>query len=147
MSGRGVAATVSRRPIGGGWSDLAVILSDGLGNLAFEDRQVSPGDRYLYRLGIVDAGELQYVGETLIEIPSPSFALLGARPNPVVDGRLAVSFSLALRALFPLPDTSIEYLPVELPHSTGKFSGGYALVPRRYTRFLYPDFVGGCLLN
>jgi hypothetical protein len=93
-SGGGVAATVARRPIGGGWSDLGVIVSDGLGNLAFEDRDVSPGDRYLYRLGIMDAGEIQFVGEILIEVPRPTFALLGARPNPVVDGRLSVSFSL-----------------------------------------------------
>jgi hypothetical protein len=94
-SGGGVAATVSRRPPGGGWSDLGSIVSDGLGNLAFDDRDVSPGDVFLYRLAILDAGEVQFVGQTLIEVPRPTFALLGARPNPVVDGRLTVSFSLS----------------------------------------------------
>jgi len=90
------SATVYRRTHDGEWSSLGSISPNGNGELIFEDRAVSAGTTYHYRLGVIDAGQESFVGEVTIAVPSaPALALAieTVRPNPV-DREMWVSFSL-----------------------------------------------------
>jgi len=84
------AAMVQRRTEDTDWISLHDVLADGTGELRFEDRDVSPGVRYGYRLGV--RGE--FLGETWVDVPRVAeFALAGQRPLPSATG-LLVTFSL-----------------------------------------------------
>jgi hypothetical protein len=70
------------------------VTADGSGSLRFEDRAVSPGERYAYRLGYVEAGGELFTTETWVDVPAAlRLALEGLRPNPAV-GELHVWFTL-----------------------------------------------------
>jgi hypothetical protein len=87
-------ATVYRTTGGGDWIALGSPARDGSGYLTWEDRDVVPGARYGYRLGLRDAGSERFTDETWVDVPrTAEFALLGARPNPAVR-ELWVWFSL-----------------------------------------------------
>jgi hypothetical protein len=92
--GAAVSATVYRCTAQEAWTALGEASADGTGRIVYEDRAVSPGDRYGYRVGVRDhSGEI-FAGETWVTVPRVSeFALAGARPNPA-DAGLAVAFSL-----------------------------------------------------
>ena len=91
----GVAvATVYRSVAAGRWSALGQVAVDGSGQLVYEDRAVTPGGRYGYRLGVVEEGREVFAGETWVEVPlAARFALGGVSPNPA-SRQLAVTFSL-----------------------------------------------------
>jgi len=92
--GGAVTATVYRRAPEEEWAALGQVSSDGTGRLVYEDRAVSPGARYGYRLGVVDQGRMVFAGETWVEVPRVAgLALEGVRPNPATTA-LAVTFSL-----------------------------------------------------
>jgi hypothetical protein len=92
-----VVATVYRRSPGVDWVPIGQATSDGTGQVAFEDRGVTPGERYGYRLGVLEAGSETFAGEVWVEVPSElALALDGLRPNPAV-GDLVVAFTLASR--------------------------------------------------
>jgi hypothetical protein len=95
--GAGLQATAYRRTEHSGWTTLGAVSADGTGHLRYEDRAVSPGTRYAYRLGYVEQGLEQFTAETWVEVPALALALEGLRPNPA-HGQLAVSFAL------PTPD-------------------------------------------
>ena len=65
----------------------------GSGQLRYEDRAVSAGDRYPYRLGYLESGVEEFTAETCVEVPTLALALEGLRPNPAM-GELVASFTL-----------------------------------------------------
>jgi hypothetical protein len=90
----GVEATVYRRTAGTAWSAVGMVASAGTGQIVYEDRAVTPGACYGYRLGVQESGGETFVGEAWVSVPvAAQFALAGARPNPAVE-ELAVAFSL-----------------------------------------------------
>lgn len=89
----GLSASVERRSEGSDWLVLGSATSDGSGHLRYEDRAVSAGTRYAYRLGYVENGVERFSAETWVEVPALKLALDGLRPNPAV-GELAASFTL-----------------------------------------------------
>jgi hypothetical protein len=102
--GRSLAATVYRRTSKDGWHGLQQILGDGTGQLIYDDRQVAPGIRYGYRLGILQGEAEEFLGETWVDVPRvPGLSLVGARPNPSAQD---------LTAIFSLPDDSPALLEI-----------------------------------
>ena len=90
----GYPATVYRCVVQGAWSALGQVEPDGTGRIVYEDRAVSPGSRYGYRLGVVDEGREVFAGETWVDVPRVAeFAFAGVSPNPATRA-LAVTFSL-----------------------------------------------------
>jgi hypothetical protein len=95
--GAGLAATVQRQADAGEWEALGQFYADGSGRIAFEDRDVTAGVRYHYRLGLRDGGAEVFAGEVTVDVPSGAVSVLaiqGVRPNPA-DREMLVSFSLA----------------------------------------------------
>lgn len=89
-----VTASVYRRTQETSWRSIGSVTSDGTGFLKYEDDAVTPGTRYGYRLGMLEGGSEVFAGEVWEVAAQPQFALLGARPNPAVGGRLSVAFVL-----------------------------------------------------
>jgi hypothetical protein len=88
------SATVERAEMGGGYVALGGILADGEGHLRFEDRDVSAGITYLYRLAVPDGASIAYLGQVTVRVPSSvSFGIEGLRPNPS-EGEASVLFAL-----------------------------------------------------
>ena len=89
-------ATVERHAPGEAFRALASLHADGTGTLRYEDRDITPGARYAYRLVWSEAGGTQTTPEVWIEVPNPArFALAGAAPNPSPRASLSVAYSLA----------------------------------------------------
>jgi hypothetical protein len=89
----GLVATVYRRTDGSDWSSVAQIVASGTGLLTYSDASVVPGQRYGYRLGIVDGGKEVFAGEAWFDVPQLTLAIKGAQPNPST-GDLLIEFSL-----------------------------------------------------
>jgi hypothetical protein len=89
-------ARVYRRDEASEWRELSRVWPDGTGRLAYEDRDVSAGGRYAYRMGLA-GGTGETFGEAVwLEVPSAHrLSLAGARPNPATSGDLTLSFTLA----------------------------------------------------
>ena len=89
-------ATVERRAPGEAFRALANVFTDGTGTLRYEDRDITPGARYAYRLVWSEAGGTQTSPEVWIEVPTAArFALAGASPNPSPRSSLSIAYSLA----------------------------------------------------
>jgi hypothetical protein len=87
-------ASVYRRTASTEWRRLGSPRVEGSDRLVFEDRDVTPGTRYAYRLGYATASGESFSAETWLEIPAAlALALEGLRPNPAV-GELVVAFTL-----------------------------------------------------
>jgi hypothetical protein len=80
--GVSLVATVERRTEAGGWERLGEIGVDGNGLLLYEDRAITAGTRYAYRLSYAQGVEQFYTAEVWVEVPALRFALLGLTPNP-----------------------------------------------------------------
>ena len=92
--GASVLATVERRTVRDDWRRIGAVTPDGAGQLTFEDRDVTAGTRYAYRLAYTTGGGEITTPEVWVDVPVRAFfALDGLRPNPAVDD-LVVSFSL-----------------------------------------------------
>jgi hypothetical protein len=90
----GLEATIYRRTAESEWIALGLTRADGNGFLAFEDRTAGPGQRYGYRLGVMESGREYALGESWVDVPRTlELMLQGLRPNPAT-GRAAVSFTL-----------------------------------------------------
>ncbi len=90
-----LAAVVYRRDAVNDWERMGAARHEGQDLLHFEDRAVTPGTRYAYRLGYVEEGAEQFTPETWVDVPQAvRFALRGPTPNPSA-GDLTVAFSLA----------------------------------------------------
>ncbi|MBI1795447.1 MAG: T9SS type A sorting domain-containing protein [Candidatus Eisenbacteria bacterium] len=90
-------ATVERRTTSSDWVTLASITADGTGRFVYEDRSVTPGMRYGYRLAYRDGAIPSHTVETWVDVPAPRFALGRLTPNPSAGDPL-VSFSLSSSA-------------------------------------------------
>jgi hypothetical protein len=89
------SATVERHVESGGWEQLGTIIPDGTGHLRYDDRGVTPGTRYAYRLSYGGGSVLAHSTETWVNVPLRArFALAGAIPNPAPGRNLRVTFSL-----------------------------------------------------
>lgn len=88
---------VERRDDASPWREIARAHPDGESRVALDDRDVTPGARYGYRLAPAAGGAP--LGETWLEVPRApaAFALLGVAPNPV-SGVSRVRFALAADA-------------------------------------------------
>jgi hypothetical protein len=85
---------VYRKAVDGDWAALGVVQVDGEGYLRFEDRDVTGGQKYGYRLGVLVDGQERFVGEVWVVLPPDvSFALHGLKTNPAVRD-IVVAFSL-----------------------------------------------------
>jgi hypothetical protein len=86
--------TAYRRQEGTDWMSLGAPRSSGDGFLHLEDRNVTPGGRYDYRLGTVDESGAVFTQDVWVNVPSTlTLALEGARPNPARSD-LTVDFTL-----------------------------------------------------
>jgi hypothetical protein len=94
LSQPGLAASVYRRTDTSAWRAVAQSFADGSGFLRFDDRDVVRGTRYVYRLGIQDAGEEIFLGETSVLAEDVRFALEGVAPNPSTGGAITVRLIL-----------------------------------------------------
>jgi hypothetical protein len=84
--------TVARAGEDAVWRPLGEPTAEGTDYVGFEDRSVTAGRRYGYRLETPDGAAF---GETWVDVPGASvFALLGVRPQPAGPGDLRVAFSL-----------------------------------------------------
>jgi hypothetical protein len=90
----GVAATLYRSSPGSSWAQLASLRAGADGVLSYEDRAVTAGQTYGYRLGIVDAGVESMFGETSATAATPRVAIAAVRPNPSIGGVCAVDLEL-----------------------------------------------------
>jgi hypothetical protein len=89
----GTVATLETRSAEESWHAIADLVTDGGGRFGYEDRNVLPGERVGYRL--VSRGTPWPASEVWVTVPQrATLALVGARPNPAVDGPVVV-FSLA----------------------------------------------------
>jgi hypothetical protein len=135
----GGAAMVYRRTSSEAWSARDQVPPDGAGLIVYEDREVAPGARYGYRLGLMDQGREVFAGETWVDVPlRPAFALAGVRPNPA-GGDLTVSLSL--------PDASPARLEAFdlagrriVARDVGSLGGGSHVVRLAEARALAPGF-------
>jgi len=88
-------ATLYRRAAGGDWAPLGQVSANANGQVVYDDRAVTAGTRYDYRLGVLEPGVETFYGATSVTIPATvvELALAGPRPNP--GGRdLTVEFAL-----------------------------------------------------
>jgi hypothetical protein len=92
----GLLATVYRRTQSSGWATLAQTSADGTGYLRYVDTAVEAGQRYGYRLGLLQGTSEVFTGEAWAEVPGErlEFALGAVRPNPSPNGELTVEFTL-----------------------------------------------------
>jgi hypothetical protein len=82
--------TLSRLVDDGGWTTLGPLMPDGQGRVAYEDRDLSPGQRLVYRL----ADGARTLAEQDVLVPGrTALAFAGARPSPV-RGAARLAFSL-----------------------------------------------------
>ena len=94
----GLGTTVQRREEPSDWQALANVMADGTGRVRYEDRDVSAGQRYAYRLSYMDSGVEHFTAETWVDMPEAArLSLAGFRPNPAV-GAPTVAFTLARSA-------------------------------------------------
>jgi hypothetical protein len=89
----GTRATLYRRQGTEPWSTLASIASNAHGAIRYEDSDVRAGERYEYRLGVVEADGERFAGDTEVVVPAAALSLDSVRPNPA-DRDVIVSFSL-----------------------------------------------------
>ena len=79
-----LAARVERRTETGEWQTLTTLTPDGVGRIEYEDRDVTPGTRYAYRLAYSEDGTERATEEIWVSVPRLELALRGFQPNPSV---------------------------------------------------------------
>jgi len=88
------SAEVQRSTPPGGWSTIGQVSIDGRGQFEFIDSGVVGGARYGYRLEFRSGDQVEWLGETWVDVPSRArFGIAGASPNPAT-GDLKIAFSL-----------------------------------------------------
>ena len=91
-------ASVERRTEYDTWDLLGAAIPDGPDGLRYEDRAVTAGARYAYRLSYQDGEEVLYTQETWVTVPSDlRFALQKVLPQA---GHLQIELSHHPRDLF-----------------------------------------------
>src|SRR5262245_44392449 len=136
--GNGFSAKVYRRAGEGEWTDLGPVSPDGTGKIVYEDRAVTAGTRYHYRLGVVEDGQESFLGEVMVEVPAATMlAIEAVRPTPA-DREMWVTFSLPLSesATLDLIDVSGRRVHEQVVSGTGRhtvnLAAGVHLAPGVY---------------
>lgn len=94
QAGASFETIVQRRTDDTDWADAATRVPAEDGTIEYEDRGVTAGARYGYRLARPGPGGRTLFGEVWVETPdAPLLALAGMTPNPA-RGDLTVAFSL-----------------------------------------------------
>lgn len=90
------SATVERREPAGAWVALGVVRAVGPELVAYDDRTVTPGSRYAYRLAIRGTGGVtEHTAESEVSVPvSTGVGLRAVAPNPT-SGAATIRFALA----------------------------------------------------
>jgi hypothetical protein len=85
----GTHVSVQRRTEASDWQGVGDVVTDASGLAVFEDRSVTSGSRYGYRLQTGDV----FAAEVWVDVPAAKASLRidGARPNPTVHVSLALS--------------------------------------------------------
>jgi hypothetical protein len=91
--GEGLPATVYRRAEAGDWAAIGQLDVPANGRIVFVDRDVAPGARYQYRVGIVEGGVEKLFGEASVTVPKFALEIASVAPNPAYRD-LWVSFTL-----------------------------------------------------
>lgn len=94
----GLPATLYRRTLDRDWSKLASLNADGRGFMRYLDTDITRGETYGYRLGIRGMGGEAYFAETYVLAEDARFAIEGVAPDPALDGRMTVRFTLPSEA-------------------------------------------------
>jgi hypothetical protein len=94
-------ARLERRAADGPWRAIATLAIGGDGRVAFDDRDVTPGATYAYRLGVWTGDGWAAVSEVTVAMPGAPLAIEGARPNPA-RAPVAVAFTLAAGGAYTL---------------------------------------------
>lgn len=137
----GMVANVYRRTETTGWSRLGQITTDGAGYLTFDDATVEDGQRYAYRLGIVEPGDLEtLLEEDWVEPLAVAFTLTGHITNPSTGGRVTLTLSLPSGASAEIRLVDVSGRLVESRHVDAngggeravEFGGGQHLRPGVY---------------
>jgi hypothetical protein len=88
------ALEVSRSEDGVAWVALGTVSPGSAGTYRWVDETVTPGTRYAYRLASASGATVSFTPAAWVEVPlGVSFALAGARPNPV-RGDALLAFSV-----------------------------------------------------
>jgi hypothetical protein len=116
LAAAGASATVYRRAEGDAlWASLGHVTANGTGRVSFEDRDVAPGVRYGYRIGVMNDGAEVFSAEAWVDVPA---AVLALERVAVGDGhRASVTFTLPRAG-----PTSLEVLDI-----SGRRVGGREL--------------------
>jgi len=134
-------ATVERSAAGGPWQALETVPPDGDGMIALDDRAVTPGTTYGYRLAIAGAGGVtNYYGATTVVVPAAlALAIAGVSPNPTArEVRVTFTLPSAAPARLELVDVSGRQVRAEDVGTLGAgrhtvdLAGGAALPPGVY---------------
>lgn len=113
---------VWRRTQDSGWDPLGAASGSG-GAWRFEDRSVTPGARYAYRLELRRGAETEFAGETWVQVPGVGrFGIAGVTPNPATSD-LEVAFSLAVAGAARLELFDVAGRSV-MTHETGELPPG-----------------------
>jgi hypothetical protein len=131
---RGTYVLVERSAGSGAWERRGTIPVDESDEATFDDREVTAGARYGYRIVAEDAGP---IGEIWLQTPNATgFALRGPTPNPA-QGALVASFSLpnAGQCRLELFDSSGRGV---LARDLGRLERGEHRVPLGASRDLAP---------
>jgi hypothetical protein len=86
----GLTATAYRRVDGVEWRALGAVQADHAGRFTLEDRDVTAGARYEYRLGVIEDGRESFLGTTSAFVPSGIELAVRAISPAFAAGRLAV---------------------------------------------------------
>lgn len=90
-----LTATVYRRTQDLPWNAIGNAVASGSDLLRYDDRTVSAGARYAYRIGVHDLEGVTYSEEVWVDVPlAPRLAIQGVRPNPT-SRDMWVTYSLA----------------------------------------------------
>jgi hypothetical protein len=93
--GPSFVADLERAVGDGAFEVIARVQGDGLGHVAYEDRDVVAGGTYRYRLAVSEDGTRRTFGETSVTVGvAARLSIAGFRPNPAA-GEARVAFTLA----------------------------------------------------
>ncbi len=124
---RTLHASVERRDADATWRTIGEVTTDGEYRLRYDDRTVTPGTSYTYRLSYVDGAATEHSPETTVLVPRTyTLALAGFRPNPSTGPDVAIAFELPRSA-----PGSLELLDVTGRRVASRDLSGYAA--GRYT--------------
>jgi len=74
--------SVQRRTAGGDWGEVGIAALERPGVVAYEDRSVSPGERYAYRLFVQTVNDQGFSSEVWVLVPTVGGAPLALRLDP-----------------------------------------------------------------